>query len=392
MSLRILFVTPYVPSSVRIRPLALIRELARRGHQVTLVCLVQPEWEARYLKEVTPYCQAVHPVYLKRLEPYPRLAASLFTPQPLSVAYCDSPSFRRTVESLAQREAFDLVHTEFVRAAPATMGLNGRPKVFDLVDSTALAYRRSIRAAQVPWKQRMVAVIEWSKLRSYERQIVRRYDRALISSPADAGELQSDRPLEVLPNGVDLTYFAYDTGKRKEAEITFLGKMSYYVNVASVLWFYRQVFPRIRQARPEARLVIVGRDPAQEILALAEDPAVEVTGTVADVRPYLQRATLTICPMVSGAGIQNKMLEAMAVGAPCVATSLACQALQIQPGREALVADSAADFAQSVIALLENAQKRQELAEAGRRYVERCHDWQAIGAKLENVYLSLAKQ
>lgn len=392
MSLRILFVTPYVPSSVRIRPLALIRELARRGHQVTLACLVQPEWEARYLEEVAPYCQAVHPVHLKRYEPYPRLAASLFTPQPLSVAYCDSPDFRRTVESLAKGGGFDLTHTEFVRAAPATLRLNGMPKVFDLVDCTALAYRRSIRAAEVPWKQRLVAVIEYRKLKRYERRVARRYDRVLISSPADAREFESNPPIEVLPNGVDLAYFAYYSGKRKEAEITFLGKMSYYVNVASVLWFYRQVFPLIRKARPDARLTIVGRDPARAIQALAEDPAVEVTGTVADVRPYLQRATLAICPMVSGAGIQNKLLEAMAVGAPCVATSLACQALQIQPGREALVADSAAEFAQGVIELLERPQKRQELAEAGRRYVERWHDWQAIGARLEDVYLSLAQE
>lgn len=391
MSLRILFVTPYVPSSVRIRPLAFIRELARRGHQVVLVCLVQPEWEARYLEEVSPYCWAVHPVHLKRFEPYPRVLASLVKPEPLSVAYCDSPGLRQKVQQQLLEDNCDLIHTEFVRAAPATMNLNGHPKVFDLVDCLALAYRRCISATHMPLKQRAVAGVEWAKMRGYERHVLSHYNRVLVSSPADRNEIGIDEQVEVLPNGVDLSYFSYHVRETEAAEIVFVGKMSYYVNVASVLWFYHQVFPQIRKQRPDARFVIVGRNPARSIEALSADPAVEVTGTVADVRPYLNRAAVAICPMVSGSGIQNKMLEAMATGVPCVATSLACQALDIVSGREVLVANEAGDFANAVLDLLGQPLKRRELSEASRCYVEQCHNWNTVGARLEKVFFSLSE-
>jgi sugar transferase (PEP-CTERM/EpsH1 system associated) len=376
---------------MRIRPLAFIRELARRGHRVTLVCLVQPEWEKSYLEEVTPYCEAVHPIHLKRTEPFPRLLGSLVTSVPLSVAYCASPSFRKTVKQLVNADGFDLLHTEFVRAAPTTVDLNGLPKVLDLVDCMTLAYRRSIRAAEVSLKQRAVGIFEWAKMRGYEKQIINCYDQILVSSPADRYELGSEQMVDILPNGVDLAYFNYYDGKRQGAEIIFLGKMSYYVNVASVLWFYRKVFPMIREQRPDSRFVIVGRNPTKAIKALSVDPAVEVTGTVPDVRPFLRRASVAICPMVSGAGIQNKMLEAMAVGVPCVATTLACQALQVKQGREVLISDSAENFAQDVVELLGMPDKHKGLSQSARNYVERCHDWNLAGATLEKIYLGLSE-
>ena len=127
----------------------------------------------------------------------------------------------------------------------------------------------------------------------------------------------------------------------------------------------------------------------RRISALASDPAVEVTGTVVDVRPHLGSATVSIGPMVTGAGIQNKLLEAMAVGAPSVATTMACQALSVEPDRELLIADRAEDFAAAVLRLLEDAELRRHIAHDARRYVEQHHDWWEIGHRLETVYREL---
>lgn len=391
MSLHILFVTPYVPSTVRVRPYAFIRELARLGHHITLACLVQPVWEASYLTEIAQYCQEIHPVHHQRFEPYLRAFASLPTQTPLSVAYCESSEHKKLVSDLVNQKKYDLVHTEFIRAAPVTISLNGVPKIFDAVDSLALTYRRSISARHVPLKQRMVAIIEWLKMCKYEPWVVNQFDKTIVSSPADRNLLQDlgKRSVDVIPNGVAGNYFTYHDGQRPSATIIFLGKMSYYVNIASVLWFYKKIFPLIRQEHPEVCLKVVGRDPAPVITALSNDPAVEVTGTVADVRPYLNQATISICPMVSGAGIQNKMLEAMAVGTPCVATSLACMALQVIPGRDVMVADSAGEFAAAVCELLDNPERRREMAEHGRHYVEQFHNWNEIGDRLNKIYLKL---
>lgn len=395
--LRILFVTPYVPSGVRVRPYAFIRELAARGHQVTLACLVEPAWEAPYLAQVSPFCEEVHSIFLGRAEPYLRSLASLPTATPLSVAYCRSAQFDRLVRDLIERGSYDLVHTEFVRAAPVTASLNSLPKVFDAVDSVALAYRRSLSAAHVSLKQRAISLVEWLKLSRYEPRLMDCYDRVVVTSPRDRAALSANgtkngraaEHVRVIPNGVDLDHFSFHTGPREAETIIFLGKMSYYVNVASVLWFYQQVLPLIRRQRPNVKFRIVGRNPVDRIKALAADPAVEVTGTVPDVRPFLAQATLAICPMVSGAGIQNKMLEAMAVGAPSVATSLACHALQAETGKDVLVADSAPDFAAAVLGLLNDEARRQQVAANGRRYVEQYHPWPAVGRQLEDLYFEL---
>lgn len=389
--MRILFVTPYVPSQVRIRPYAFIRELARRGHQVTLVCLVQPAWEAQYLPEVTPYCEAVYPIFLSRFEPLLRTVFSLPTRTPLSVAYCRSEQLDQLIRYLVQQGHYDVIHTEFLRVAPATVHLNGSPKVYDAVDSLVLTYRRSMSAAHVSPQQRMIALIEWLKLRRFEPSLLKHYDRLLVSSPADQRAMEpANSPVTVIPNGVYLDYFTFQDQPRETETIMFLGKMSYYVNVSSVLWFYRQVFPLIRNHRPGVKFQIVGRNPVPKIAALAQDPNVEVTGTVPDVRPYLSQATVTICPMVSGAGIQNKMLESMAVGTPCVSTSLACQALSVEPGRDVLIADTAETFAASVLELLDDPNFRHNLSINGRQYVETNHAWDRIGESLNGIYSNLA--
>lgn len=387
----ILFVTPYVPSPVRIRPFGFIRELARQGHRVTLVCLVQPAWEECYLTEVAPFCERIYPIYLHGLDPYISTLKSLPTKIPLSVAYCQSNQFTQFVRDLVDKNSFDLIHTEFVRATPATIDIGGIPKLYDAVDSLTLAYRRSILAAHVPAVQRLRALAEWIKMRHYEPWVIGHYDKTIISSSADGTELNKvEIPCEVIPNGVDFDYFSFQNGDRSKKTIVFLGKMSYYVNVASVLWFYREVFPHIRKRHPDVRLLIVGRNPIPAITRLSKDAAVSVTGTVPDVRPYLREATLAICPMVSGSGIQNKLLEAMSLGTPCVATSIACMALQTQPNHDILVANSAQNFASATCAVIEQSELRRNLAENGRLYVERFHNWQSIGKSLDQIYAQLA--
>jgi glycosyltransferase involved in cell wall biosynthesis len=133
-------------------------------------------------------------------------------------------------------------------------------------------------------------------------------------------------------------------------------------------------------------LWIVGKDPPKEILALAGNPAVTVTGTVADIRPYLQQASAAVAPLTYGAGIQNKVLEAMASATPVVVSPLAVAALAAQAGQDILVAKDSEDFAQGVLNLLSNPAYRRQVGEAGRRYVETYHQWDAIAGQLEGVY------
>ena len=173
---------------------------------------------------------------------------------------------------------------------------------------------------------------------------------------------------------------------REPATIVFTGNMGYFPNVNAAVWFAREVLPRVREVRPEARFLIVGTRPARAVRDLAKDPAVVVTGRVEDVGPYLRRATLAVAPMRSGSGQQFKILEAMASGAPVVATAAEAEQVGAEPGRELLVADEAAAFAAAVVALLNDPARARGLAERARRLVEERFTWRRSVDALEAVY------
>ncbi len=164
--------------------------------------------------------------------------------------------------------------------------------------------------------------------------------------------------------------------------------MSYHANVTAALYLVEQVLPRVWAERPEVRVWLVGKDPPRQVQRLAADRGARVTltGTVPDVRPYFRRAAVAVVPIPYGAGIQNKVLEAMASGTPVVATPQAVSALAVADGEQALVADGPEAFAAAVLRLLGDPALRTQLGQAGRRYVEQHHDWRSIVERLEEIY------
>jgi glycosyltransferase involved in cell wall biosynthesis len=162
--------------------------------------------------------------------------------------------------------------------------------------------------------------------------------------------------------------------------------MSYHANVAAALYLYHQIMPLIWQQQPETTLTIVGSRPPKLILQLARDPRVEVTGYVEDIRPYVGRAQVMLSPMVYSVGIQNKVLEAMALGTPVIVAAQAAAALDARPGRDLLVANSANEFAQLTLHLMNNPELRTTLSQSGRIYVEQQHDWRVVTNRLVNFY------
>ena len=162
--------------------------------------------------------------------------------------------------------------------------------------------------------------------------------------------------------------------------------MSYHANIAAAANLITEVMPIIWQQLPEARLTIAGKDPAAHLLALAEDSRITVTGTVPDLRPYLAQATISVSPMRYGVGIQNKVLEAMAMATPVISTPQAVSALQTQSGEEVMVADTPPAIAQTAVQLLTDKKLCRQIGEGGRRYVETYHDWKVVTHKLATVY------
>jgi polysaccharide biosynthesis protein PslH len=238
------------------------------------------------------------------------------------------------------------------------------------------------------------SLAQWRKLARYERRLIGLADATVVVSAEDlralrevAGPFRS----AVVPNGVDCAFFTPSPAAHNDApSLVFTGTLDYRPNVDAVCWFASEVLPRLRARRPELRLRLVGRAPTPAVRALAADPAVEVTGEVADVRPYIAAAAVYIVPMRIGGGIRLKLLEALAMQAPVVSTALGAEGVVgLVPGEHCLIADDAGAFAEAVLRLIDHPARARQLGLAGRRLAA-AYDWPLIVPRLDALYAELA--
>ena len=390
--LRILFISPYLPSLIRVRTFNLIKHLAKRGHRITLLALEPPGEDKSGLQAMTELCENV------QIVPHPRwrtlLNGLLAIPgsRPFQAAYSRSPQMSQLIRQTETKGKFDVVHVEHLRGAELARAVQKLPVVFDSVDSITLLFEK-LRQSPPNWRSRLFPLLDLRRTRRYEGQYAKRFARVLITSSKDKEALlqlsSSPRGAEkvvVLPNGVDTSYFKASGAPRNPATVVFSGKMSYHANIAAVLDLAAKIMPLVWDRLPQAQLLIAGKDPVSEVTALADDPRITVTGTVPDLRPYLEQAAVAVAPMRYGVGIQNKILEAMAMSTPVVTTSKTVDSLQVETGQDILAADTPRLIAGAIINLLSNKALWQQISKNGRRYVETHHSWDAIAGNLAQIY------
>jgi sugar transferase (PEP-CTERM/EpsH1 system associated) len=397
--MKILFIVPYVPSLVRVRPYNLIRHLSTLGHEVRVLTVWTNEREREEAEQLRHYCHDVRAIYLARWRSLANCLRALPTRTPLQSVYSWHPALVQGI--LDQNWHADVIHVEHLRGAHYGLALrsrsaNGRrpvPIVWDSVDCITHLFRQAADHSSTRFG-RWLTYFELTRTARHEGWLANQFSRVLVTSQADRTALLSLLPtqqptphIKVLPNGVDVTYFKPQVAAvREPATLVLSGKMSYHANATMVMYFVNSILPYVWARRPEVSLCVVGKDPPREVQALAGDRRVSVVGTVPDIRPYLQHATVAIAPLTYGAGIQNKVLEAMACATPVVASPQAVSALAVKPEEDLLVARRPADFAEAVVGLLDDPELRLRIGRAGRCYVERKHRWEDIAAQLEGVY------
>jgi glycosyltransferase involved in cell wall biosynthesis len=389
--MRVLFVAPYLPSRIRTRPFNWIRTLANLGCSIHLVALVPPEDRWASAAPLQAVCDSVDLFELSRRQTLINAVCAIPTASPLQLAYSRHPQAAAHIAQLAGSGRFDVAHVEHLRGAVLASGVHGIPVVYDAVDSISMLFERAARLAPAR-KERLMARLDLRRTRRFEGMAPRRFDRTLTTSEMDrqaflrlAGKDVADRVV-VLPNGVDLSYFTPSDQPADPATVLFSGKMSYHANAAAALRLVRNIMPAVWARRPDANVVLAGKGPPGFLLELSSDRRVAVTGFLEDLRPQIRRATISVAPLVYGAGIQNKVLEAMASGVPVATTSEAAGALEAQAGEAILVADDDRSFADHILAMIEDPFRRSACGKAARRYVESRHDWRALGNRLISVY------
>jgi sugar transferase (PEP-CTERM/EpsH1 system associated) len=370
----------------------LVRFLAERGHEVDLACFATNAAEERELRAgLGDVCRRIETVRLPTWMSYATTALTLPGPLPMQVQYFRSGTMRSRIERLVAEGGYDIVYTHLIRMAEYTRRLRV-PKVMGVQISQALNLGRMVAHATDPFRK-LFYQIEASKVRPYEVRACADFDRVFLCGPSDIEALERVAPVPnavINPHGQDVPPLErVRAAAREPGSIVITGVMSTYTNVDAVTWFAREILPRIEAAVPDARFWIVGRNPRRAVQALARPPRVEVTGEVADVYAWLCRAQVAVAPLRIAAGMQNKIVQAMASELPVVATPAANEGIQGTPDETILVREGPEAFADAAIQLLRDAALRERIGRAARRYVETHWTWEALFERLEKVLIEL---
>lgn len=363
-----------------------VRELAAR-HTFDLVCYAEPG--AAVPEPIRPLFRSVWTFSRPAGVPSSGVAR-VFTAFRLDEFCLRSPDVAGFLALEGRTADWDLV---WISGWDMVVNLPERfrcPVLMDAVDEGVLEHVRELKRARSPGAAARTLKRLVMNYR-FERKYFRPADACLFVSEVDAGffsKVSPGTPTFVVHNGVDTDYFKPEAPDEASRDVVFEGNMSFPPNADAAVYFATEVLPLVRAQVPEARFRIVGKNPAPEVAALA-CADVEVTGFVDDVRPYLDRAAVFVCPLRKGAGIKNKILQAWAMGKPVVATSKSTGGLAVREGQNILVRDDPRGIADAVVELLENADKRRSMAAAARATAESSYGWARQARALESVMSGL---
>lgn len=395
--MRLLYIVPYTPTPIRTRPYHLIRQLSRDGIEISLATLASDDMEFAALEQWRAGGINVIAEPLPRVRSVRNVASALLSAEPMQAAYCWQPSLVSRIANALETAAFDVIQVEHLRGARYGLEALERlnvlrktiPVFWDSVDCISHLFEQTqLYSAQRT--RRWITRIELERTRRFEARMTRRFAQTFVVSEPERRAFcelpgaQCER-ITVLPNGVALDYFAPSDIQRDAATVLMTGKMSYHANVTAALYLLDEIMPRVWQALPDARVCIAGQNPPAALTARANE-RIEITGYVADLRAYLNRATVACAPLLYGAGTQNKALEAMASGLAVVATPQALAALGAAPEHDLLAGQDAEEISAQLVRVITDETLRRRLEINGRRYVQAHHSWAASAEQLIRIY------
>lgn len=388
--MKILFLANRVPYPPYRGDKLKIYNLARRlhgRHELHLLTFAQTDEDMSYKAELEKVFSEVRFVYLPKWRSAVNCLQGAWDSKPLQVLYFQSAEMREQLERLLQQHQYDAIHVQHLRMSPYLSGRKDLPRILDLPDAFSLYWERR-KTVKRGLLTTLFENIEQGRVLKYE-QILKEYNLALACSQEDIDYLQKMHGtdnLRLLPNGVDMeTFKARNHDYSHNRTLLFTGNMDYAPNVDAVGHFTETILPVIRQQYPDVKFVIAGQKPVEKVRALA-GPDVEVTGFVQDLAAMYDSASVVVAPLRFGAGTQNKVLEAMAMGVPVVCSHIGFGGLGIQSGEGAIMQRDPNAFAGSVCELLSSEEKRRSVGQAGLSVIRNNFDWDIIAKRLEGYF------
>jgi sugar transferase (PEP-CTERM/EpsH1 system associated) len=359
----------------RIRSFHILKFLSGQ-FRVHLATLADEPVSADTLATLRHHCERLAVVPLSRLRGG-RMLMALTRGRTLSEGAFDSPQLRATLEGWCRETRYSACMVSASSLVPYLLRpeLREVPALIDLVDVDSQKWLQYAASSRPPMS--WVYHLEGRRLRELEKPLPSWARAVTLATEAEVDlyrQFCADGQVRAVGNGVDLEYFQ-SRPTPSESGCMFMGALDYRPNIDGVVWFCREVWPEIHRRHPQAKLALVGRNPAASIRRLAGMPGVDVVGPVPDVRPYYAQAAVVVAPLRIARGVQNKLLEALAMGKALVTTPQTLSGLKAEPGVSLLAAESVLEWQQAVLRLLNDSALRQQLGSAGRRYVEQNHRW-----------------
>jgi polysaccharide biosynthesis protein PslH len=398
--MRLLWFSHFVPFPPRggnlQRSFNLIRQMSK-SHEIFLVALnflgESPEQLRVSSNELRKYCESVEiwemPHAWRGARWWAELLWSPILRDPFSCRALCSGRLQSQWERTLAKHAGALLHVDSIDLALFTGATNGFQKVLNHHNcESAMAYRRAQREAN-PVKKAYLR-LQAQKLADMERSICVNFDVNTVVSEQDLLLLRANLPrahIHIVENGVDTGYFTPGSAQEEAHSLIFSGSLDWQPNLSAARFLVREVWPHIKVSYPDARLYLAGKNPPASLVRWVEHAAnIVVVANPDDMRPLLRRAAVYVCPILEGGGTRLKILDAMAMARPVVSTTVGCEGLRVNHGENILIADTAQDFADKAIQLIENKELRRQLAHAGRALVEREYSWERIARQLEQAY------
>ena len=367
----------------KLRAFNQIKQLSKK-HQLILFALNDKKLDDKALDELKKYCSAISIIKFSKFTIFLNLIRALFNGKPLQVGYFYFNKAQKKVNMLVAKHQPDHIYCQLIRTAEYAKPFANIPKTLDYMDVFSKGMER--RKSMEPFYWKPILWLEHRRLLRYERTIFSFFNNKTIISEQDKNLIQHPKKQEikVVRNGVDTSYFKAIPFE-KEFELLFNGNMNYPPNIESVEYLVTKIMPLVWKKLPRVRLLISGASPSKKVLAL-ESKRVIISGWVDDIRENFAKSKILVAPMLTSIGLQNKLLEAMAMQLPCITSTLANNALGAKQNEQIMVADSPEQFAQNIIELLKDEAKAKKIAANGYKFVINNFNWQSATSELEQLF------
>jgi glycosyltransferase involved in cell wall biosynthesis len=405
--MQILFLTQVLPypldAGPKIRAYYVLRHLAERGHEVTLVSFVRGDNTQGQVAHLEGFCRAVHtvPMCRSRARDVRFLAQSLLTGQSFIIVRDTEATMQRLVGRLLDKENFDVIHADQLWMAQYARDCNKVKRVLDQHNAVYLIPQRLAQCEGNPLK-RLLLEREWRALARYEADVCQRFDWVVTVTEEDRQLLlhlysndnapfttqSGNSQTSVIPICVDPDEKPLMKRRPAVNRILILGTMFWLPNVEGTLWFAQEVLPLVLREVPDATLTIIGKNSPQSIRQLAESPGsnVEATGYVEDLILYLEESAVFVVPLHAGGGMRVKILDAWCWGIPIVSTTIGAEGIEVRNGENILIADAPEEFARAVVSVMKDPALARQLRSNGRKWVEQKYNWRTVYRKWDEVY------